>query len=83
MNKVEILQIDELEKMRQERGINKSTISQSVGGRTTCWEQAVRKKHASDRLLRNMKRAFDFYDENGYIPMYEIEMEPIGIGNKT
>jgi hypothetical protein len=71
--------IQELDEMREERGINKTTLSVCCGASHDAWGQSVRDKMMSLRFKRNAIRVFKFYDKNGYVPTpSEIELEPLG-----
>jgi hypothetical protein len=71
--------IQELDEMRDERGIDSKTLSTCCGGSHDAWGQAVRDNSYSERFKSNAVKVFKFYDEHGYVPMpSEIALEPIG-----
>lgn len=71
--------LEELDKMREDRDINTTLMSEAMGCHPNTWRNAVKRDVASDRLKRNALRVIQFYDNQGIIPIPgEIELEPVG-----
>ena len=61
--------VEELDEMREEREINKQTMSALVGYRNNeQWGHAVREGFMSPEKRRIALDVFQYYDERGYVP---------------
>lgn len=63
------MDVTQLEKMRQEREINKQTMATLVGyQRLSGWTHAIENGGMAPAKRRLAKDAFDYYDSHGYVP---------------
>lgn len=68
MSSATIKTVEQLEKMRQERDINKTTLSTCAGANQSGWGNALRNGSCSKELKENVVAVFKYYDRRGIVP---------------
>lgn len=64
------IDIEDIESMRSERGITKQTLSVCMGFESgTGYAVAESRGYMSEQRREDALEVFDYYDENGYVPM--------------
>lgn len=77
------LSAEEIDEMREERGIKKTNFSFSCGASPSAWSNGVRRGHLSERFKRNGVKVIEYYDEHGILPLpNELDLEPLGVLSK-